>query len=313
MGNEKFTPYFFAFSCLVSIGQRTIVVQKTGSINVDGKLDENDWLKSSWTSEFTQMKPFPSRSLHQNKLWFQWSMTKEAIYFGVKCFDDPDSISRVLSIRDDYNPNLDVFGIFIDTYKDNQNGFFFGITSRGVQLDAKIFNQDFNNLLNLVCSKTNFTDEGWVAEINPLLCYSFSKNKIQSWNINFARQISRYRESTWNPVNPDLENYLLESGKTLGIQNITPPLRLAFIPFLSSYVTSSKYTPTISSFNGGMDIKYGINEALTLDVTLLPDFGQVVFDNQVLNVSPFEIEFNENDNFLLKVLSYLQNLDCFTV
>ena len=161
----------------------------------------------------------------------------------------------------DYNPNLDVFGIFIDTYKDNQNGFFFGITSRGVQLDAKIFNQDFNNLLNLVWrSKTNFTEEGWVAEIKiPYSAIRFPKNKIQSWNINFARQISRYREeSTWNPVNPDLENYLLESGKTLGIQNITPPLRLAFIPFLSSYVTSSKSTPTISSFNGGMDIKLSL-------------------------------------------------------
>ena len=291
---------FCAFSCLVSIGQRTIMVQKkTGSINVDGNLDENDWLKSSWTSEFTQMKPFPGEPSPKQTM-VSMVYDKEAIYFGVKCFDDPDSISRVLSIRDDYNPNLDVFGIFIDTYKDNQNGFFFGITSRGVQLDAKIFNQDFNNLLNLVWrSKTNFTDEGWVAEIKiPYSAIRFPKNKIQSWNINFARQISRYREeSTWNPVNPDLENYLLESGKTLGIQNITPPLRLAFIPFLSSYVTSSKSTPRISSFNGGMDIKYGINEALTLDVTLLPDFGQVVFDNQVLNVSPFEIEFNENRQF----------------
>ena len=104
-------------------------------------------------------------------------------------------------------------------------------------------------------------------------------------------------ESTWNPVNPDLENYLLESGKVEGVNDISPPLRLAFIPFLSSYVNFSKDSETLSSFNGGMDIKYGINEAFTLDVTLLPDFGQVVFDNQVLNISPFEIEFNENRQF----------------
>ncbi len=107
---------FCAFSCLVSIGQRTIMVQKkTGSINVDGNLDENDWLKSSWTSEFTQMKPFPGEPSPKQTM-VSMVYDKEAIYFGVKCFDDPDSISRVLSIRDDYNPNLDVFGIFIDNF-----------------------------------------------------------------------------------------------------------------------------------------------------------------------------------------------------
>ena len=46
-----------------------------------------------------------------------------------------------------------------------------------------------------------------------------------------------------------------------------------------------------------MDVKYGVNEAFTLDVTLLPDFGQVIFDQQVLNISPFEIRFNENRQF----------------
>ena len=51
------------------------------------------------------------------------------------------------------------------------------------------------------------------------------------------------------------------------------------------------------SLNGGLDIKYGINESFTVDITLIPDFGQVVFDNQVLNLTPFEIQFNENRQF----------------
>ena len=46
-----------------------------------------------------------------------------------------------------------------------------------------------------------------------------------------------------------------------------------------------------------MDLKYGINESFTLDMTLVPDFGQTVFDDQILNVSPFEIQFNENRSF----------------
>lgn len=46
-----------------------------------------------------------------------------------------------------------------------------------------------------------------------------------------------------------------------------------------------------------MDIKLELNEAFTLDMTLVPDFGQVVFDNNVLNISPYEIQFNENRQF----------------
>ena len=46
-----------------------------------------------------------------------------------------------------------------------------------------------------------------------------------------------------------------------------------------------------------MDVKYGINQAFTLDVTLIPDFGQVQSDNLVLNLTPFEVKYNENRPF----------------
>jgi len=295
-------------------GQREIWAnKKTEDIILDGSLNERDWNSANWTSNFTQMKPFPGERPSQ-KTAVALIYDQEAIYFGVKCYDDPDSVSHVLSIRDDFNPNLDLFAIFIDTYQDQQNGFFFGITSRGVQLDAKLFNEDYNDLLNLVWnSKTKINENGWYAEIKiPYSALRFPKKQIQTWNINFGRQISRYREeSTWNPVNPDLENYLIESGKIIGIEDITPPLRLAMIPFLSNYVNFSKGEETVNSFNGGLDIKYGINEAFTLDVTLLPDFGQVVFDNQILNISPFEIQFNENRQFFTEGTELFTKSDLF--
>lgn len=42
-----------------------------------------------------------------------------------------------------------------------------------------------------------------------------------------------------------------------------------------------------------MDVKYGINESFTLDMTLIPDFAQVQSDNVLLNLSPFEIKFED--------------------
>src|SRR5690606_30343996 len=49
--------------------------------------------------------------------------------------------------------------------------------------------------------------------------------------------------------------------------------------------------------SGGMDVKYGINDAFTVDLTLIPDFGEAQSDNQVLNLSPFEVKFDENRQF----------------
>jgi hypothetical protein len=49
--------------------------------------------------------------------------------------------------------------------------------------------------------------------------------------------------------------------------------------------------------NGGMDVKYGLNESFTIDGTLIPDFGQVVSDNVVNNLTPYEVKFKENRQF----------------
>jgi hypothetical protein len=268
-------------------------------ITIDAKMDEEAWTKSDSTAtDFITIRPIPALK-SQQKTSVRLVYDDFALYFFVTCFDVKDSISNVFTVRDDFNANADIFSIYLDTYNDHQNGFYFGITSTGVQLDGKILAGDVNDQLNLVWeSQVRLSDNAWLAELKiPYSALRFSKKEIQSWNINFGRQIARYREeSSWVTVNPDFENYLVNSGKLEGIHNIDPPLRLSLIPYLSTYV-NQEANGYGSSFFGGMDVKYGINEAFTLDVTLVPDFGQVIFDNQVLNTSPFEIQFNENRQF----------------
>jgi hypothetical protein len=269
-------------------------------ILVDGKALEDSWLQAdSIHSPFVAIRPFPgvkSKKKTQVKVLYD----DFAIYLFARCEDPVDSISNVYTVRDDYNTNADIFSVFIDTYNDRQNGFYFGITSMGVQLDGKIVSGDVNDQLNLVWeSSIHLTPEAWQVELKiPYSALRFPKQHKQMWNVNFSRQIARFREeSSWVPVNPDFENYLVSSGSLEGISSINPPIRLSLIPYVSSYLnemSSGKYS---RSFFGGMDVKYGINEAFTLDVTLVPDFGQVIFDNQVLNTSPFEIQFNENRQF----------------
>ena len=156
--------FFSIFFFVLCFGQKNIeALRIEKQINLNATFEERIWQEAKWTSDFTQLKPIPGNN-PSKPTQVAILYDKEALYIGVKCFDHPDSVSKVLSVRDDFNPNLDLFAIFIDTYNDRQNGFFFGITSRGVQLDAKIFNGDFNDLLNLVWrSKTAINSEGWFA------------------------------------------------------------------------------------------------------------------------------------------------------
>ena len=289
---------FFLLICFSSFSQIIKTNATDEKILVDGILNESCWLTANFVEGFTQISPNPAEKSRRNtKVAMTYS--RDAIYIAAICYDHPDSISTVFSARDEYSPNADIFVIFLDTYNDDQNGFSFGITSKGVQLDAKIAEGDYNDALNLVWnSKVKITDDAWIAEIRiPYSAIRFPEKEVQSWGINFSRQISRFRETAaWSPVNPDIENYLLESGTVDGLVGIHPPFRLALMPYVSAYLMTEDGN-VAQSLNGGLDIKYGINESFTVDITLIPDFGQVVFDNQVLNLTPFEIQFNENRQF----------------
>ena len=105
----------------------------------------------------------------------------------------------------------------------------------------------------------------------------------------------------WNPVDPNMNGFVNQFGLYSGLKDIQPPLRLSFSPYIS---TGYRSAPVVNDLyqedwllSGGMDVKYGINESFTLDATLIPDFGQVVSDNYINNLTPYEVRFTENRPF----------------
>jgi hypothetical protein len=297
--------FIFIFTLAGTFSQRSLEAISTSEhIDIDGEFNEKSWNTAQSTKDFIQFKPQPGNpSTQQTEVKIIYD--DNAIYVAAKCFDKPEHVSKILSQRDDFNANVDNFQILLDTYNDDQNGFAFGVSSMGVQYDAKLSATSESIELNMVWSSAVVQNEnGWQLEMRiPYSAFRFPKAEIQNWGINFFRYISRNREeSTWNKVNPDFDNWLAQCGTITNLVGIEPPLRLAFIPYISGYANHFPINETGKSnwsrnFNGGMDIKLGLNEAFTLDMTLVPDFGQVVFDNQVLNLSPFEIQFNENRQF----------------
>ncbi|NNM09063.1 MAG: hydrolase, partial [Flavobacteriaceae bacterium] len=125
----------------------------------------------------------------------------------------------------------------------------------------------------------------------------FPERDIQDWGVNFYRRINRINEThTWNLIDITTGSESQYSGNVTGVSNINPPVRLTFFPFAQSQVTDFD-GETESDFSAGMDVKYGLSDSFTLDATLIPDFGQVAFDEVRLNLGPFEQTFSENRQF----------------
>lgn len=288
--------------------QRSYEVHRTDvAPELDGSLQDSCWQAAHIATDFTAKEPeygVPSRYRTEIRLIYD----DNALYIGGEMYDpSPDSVSYTLSSRDDEG-NADWFGVSIDTYGNNVSAFDFMVTSAGVELDAieTVNSLDFswNAVWRSVAKRTDF---GWSFEMKiPYSAIRFPNKDVQQWNINLWRNVRRTREvSTWNPIDPNIFGEITQSGVLTGIEKIKPPVRLAFIPYSTGYA-ENVYNPETdkqtwrSRFTYGMDLKYGLNDAFTLDMSLIPDFGQTVSDKQVLNLGPFEVRFDENRPFFLE-------------
>ncbi len=268
---------------------------------IDGYLDPEIWTLAPKALNWTQKNPIngdPERNNQKSEVQFLFN--DRSLFVGAQFYDSkPDSILTEFSLRDETNKNCDWFGIWISPYNDAQNNFMFAITAAGVQLDARSTGEDFDYNWDAVwTSEVKINKLGWSVELEiPYSAIRIPNNETQVWGINMSREIRRTREQyTWNPVDISISNESSQAGVLKGINDIDHPLRLSIMPYLSSYLDFFESDRT-SQTNGGLDLKYGINESFTLDMTLVPDFGQTVFDDQILNVGPFEIQFNENRSF----------------
>jgi len=290
-------------SCLLatsSFGQSDFSIQKREEkAIIDGKSDDAVWNAIPAFSGFTQNAPNPGEEpLMPTHIKMYYS--NEGIYILADMEDtEPQKILRQLSGRDAIE-NTDHFQVAIDPFKGGVNGIVFGVTASGVQIDKRIENGAEDLSWNAIWySAVDIHERGWTVEMYiPFFSFRFPDGKEQSWNINFFRQIRRIREeSSWSFIDPAISGWLNQFNTISGIRDIESPVRLQLTPYLSGYYRHSSFSggEAVNDYtvNGGLDLKLGLSDAFTLDMTLVPDFGQVQSDNNVLNLSPFEIQFEE--------------------
>lgn len=305
---------------------RSIIALRTAvPPKIDGLLDDESWKTAPVAKNFIEYIPDNGKnSDYDTEVRILYD--DNALYIGAFMFDSsPDSIYMELGERDaDRLMNADNFGVEISPYNDGVNGFRFKVSASGVQSDSRIELFDFgggggmrggggggfggggegpqDNWDAVWDSRVSVNEQGWIAEFKiPYSALRFPKEAIQTWGINFWREVKRTREqSSWNYVNRDIGSTINHLGELAEITNIKPPLRLSLTPYISGYLEKTSGQKSVFSYNGGMDLKFGLNESFTIDATLVPDFGQVQSDDQILNLTPYEVRYNEKRPFFME-------------
>lgn len=287
---------------------------------IDGSLNDEAWNQAPVLNGFMQYSPYSGRpATFPTEVRILYD--DEALYVGAFMSDpNPDSIFVQLGQRDaDRELNADFFSIEISTFNDGINGETFKVSASGVQSDRKartaggggggmggmgggMGGMGDGNWDAVWFSRVEIVENGWIAELKiPYSALRFPKVDKQTWGVNFFREVRRFREiSSWSYVDREVGTTFSHLGELTGLSNLVPPVRLSITPYVSGYLEKYDGERPGTSYSGGLDMKLGLNESFTLDMTLIPDFGQVQSDDQVLNLSPYEVRYNERRPFFME-------------
>ncbi|WKD86897.1 hypothetical protein KCTC32516_02277 [Polaribacter huanghezhanensis] len=267
---------------------------------IDGLLTDAAWKGLEIAKDFVMMEPNNGEKENPDyrtkvKVFYD----DEAIYISAMLYDpNPSKIAKEFTSRDNYG-QADLFTVVLNPSNDGVNTTQFEVLITGTQVDAKVTDgEEDRNWSAVWKSATKILDNGWSVEMKiPYAALRFSNEEIQTWGINFGRKIINLNSQySWNHIDNKIGKWTQYDGILKGIRNIDPPTRLSFYPYASTSVShydgETKYNNNL-----GLDLKYGITENFTLDLTLVPDFGQTAFDNVTLNLGPFEQRFNEQRQF----------------
>jgi len=293
---------------------REITAVRTDSpLTIDGRLSEPAWARAPADDHFTQS--FPEDGARPTlRTTVQVLYDDRALYLGIVADDPhPDEIMARLARRDS-TPLSDAFSIVLDPRHDHDTGYWFWINAAGVLADGQLHSEHWNNINwdGVWSGKARIGEHGWSAELRiPYSILRFPHRAEHRWGLNVTRVVGRTKETMqWVHIPTTEQGNLSRAGHIVGLRGIDPGLVVELRPFAVARTETSMPSGGLlgvgyaSGFHheiaGGIDLKFGLTNNLTLDATVLPDFGQVEADAVVLNLSTYETHFPEKRPFFLE-------------
>jgi hypothetical protein len=307
---------YISFFQGINAQEPIILPRITDQITIDGHIGESVW-GSIPPLPLTMHRPnFGSEPRHPTAIRVAYD--DSYIYLAAQCYSPPGETFATSYRRDLMAPTTDYIGIILDTFNDNENALAFSVMPTGARLDYTVSNDaQGTSPMNISWStfwdaETVITEESWSVEIRiPLSSLRFQdKNgSVQMGLIVFRWFASNTSVATFPPIPPNwgfwsfskpsqAQKVILENVYSRKPVYITPyalgGMEQAFRLNSSQTVYTRFDDP---SYNLGLDLKYGLTNNLTLDLTINTDFAQVEADDQQVNLTRFSLFFPEKRLF----------------
>lgn len=318
----KNTLMLFAALCLMSTQglaqnannyqeQYRVHIQRAAeAITLDGDLSEAVWQSAEKAGDFWQKWPRDDVKAHL-KTEVQLAWTDDYLYLAATLYDTGRHVIQTLK-RDVDFWDSDGFALVLDPVNEKTYGFLFGVSAEGVQTEGLLqaFDEAGMEWDNRWFSAVKQHADRWTLEMAiPFKTLRYEEGKTV-WGVNFIRNdIKNNQYHTWTQVPQQYAGadfgymgaLLWEQSPKKSKGNI------ALIPYLTSGTNVDFENKTPAELNAGLgaDAKVALSAALNLDLTINPDFSQIEVDQQVTNLTRFNIFFPERRNF------FLENSDLF--
>jgi uncharacterized protein DUF5916 len=279
----------------VAVARRT-----TGTIHVDGRLDEPDWAQASPIGPLTQREPLEGRDATEGtdiRILFD----AESLYVGIVCQESHRG--GVVSTQLTRDANLDVddrLTIVLDPFFDHRNGFFFQINPAGARSDGQISNnsqdltREWDGIWDAAVTRTS---NGWTAELSiPFKTLRFRPDQTV-WGLNVERQIKHLFEiDRWAAarVTSWIGN-LADAGELTGLEGVRQGRGLDVRPYVSGGRDSGD-----EQLASGVDVFKNLTPSLNASMTVNTDFAETESDIRQVNLTRFPLFFPEKRTFFLE-------------
>jgi len=288
------------FSLFINVsGQRNIEVFPVKTLPaIDGKFDDIDTLLLNYN--FIQLEPVNGDTSISNTRIIVMQDEK-AIYFGIACYQNVPVTGKI-QVRDRFAQSDDGIFIILGTFNDNRNAYCFALNPLGTQTDSRIMDDgrtiDYNWDTEWN-SSAQIYDWGWFAEmVIPFNSIKFNK-KQTDWQINFRRMVREESEISYWANSVTDEYKISSSGKLLNLNPKATKNTILLVPYGIGKVTTTNanWDKYIFENQIGGDINWQINSNLTSNITVNPDFATVEADEDVIDLTKYEVQYPEKRVF----------------
>ncbi len=283
-------------------------------ITIDASLDEPAWQNAQPATNFWQY--FPTDSIQaRNQSDIRFLFDDNTLYVGIKVESTGDDYI-VPSLRRDFRAGgSDNITLMFDTFNDGVNAFLFGTNPEGVRREALVSGGGTE-----LRGFTTSWDTKWVGEVKqyegyyicewaiPLSAFKYKEGETR-WRFNsYMFDTQDNERTTWTNIP---QNQFIFNLAYMGDMIFEKPLGnskspISIIPYINGLVGKDYETgEDFNEFKFGGDARFTIGNSLNLDLTVNPDFSQVEVDQQVTNLSRFEVNLPERRQF------FIENNDLF--